>query len=198
LLLGSISVRACVRAIACCAQPRRGQMPIADALDIAKRGFDPPDCSRSGKAPRRFKPRSLDSESKVPTVTPRGQVSLLGATGRKLPESAVGRAGGRRTAQTNRPQDAPSRRRVGRVPAKTPTVGLEPTSTRLRALRSADYARRAVDSSGEWHQYRRSTLREYMRSEQRKLQPRTDAAEAERTLPAARFACLVAAIDEPR
>jgi hypothetical protein len=34
-----------------------------------------------------------------------------------------------------------------------------------------------------------------MRSEQRKLQPRTDAAEAERTLPAARLACLVAAID---
>jgi hypothetical protein len=31
-----------------------------------------------------------------------------------------------------------------------------------------------------------------MRSEQRKLQPRTDAAEAERTVPAARFACLVA------
>ena len=30
--------------------------------------------------------------------------------------------------------------------ARTPTVGLEPTTTRLRALRSADWARRALDA----------------------------------------------------
>jgi hypothetical protein len=40
-----------------------------------------PDRSRSGKAPRGFEPRSLDSESRVLTVTPRSQLSPFGATG---------------------------------------------------------------------------------------------------------------------
>jgi hypothetical protein len=34
-----------------------------------------PDCSRSGKAPRRFETRSLASESQVLTVAPRSQLS---------------------------------------------------------------------------------------------------------------------------
>jgi hypothetical protein len=53
-----------------------------------------PACSRSGKAPRELEPRSLDSEPRVLAVTPRSQLSLLGTTGRKLPESAARRAGG--------------------------------------------------------------------------------------------------------
>jgi hypothetical protein len=53
-----------------------------------------PDWSRSGKAPRGFDSRSLHSESRALTVTPRGQLSLLGATGPKLPESVGKRAGG--------------------------------------------------------------------------------------------------------
>jgi hypothetical protein len=53
-----------------------------------------PHLSRSGKAPRRLEPRSLDSESRVLAVTPRGQLSLLGTAGRKLPDSMAKRAGG--------------------------------------------------------------------------------------------------------
>ena len=70
--------------VSSCSRALRRTTPVVSLLSwaIPLRGAIPPDrCRRQGraeaKASRRFEPRSLDSESRVLTVTPRGQLSML-------------------------------------------------------------------------------------------------------------------------
>ena len=98
--------------------------------------------SRGGKqkASRGFEPRSLDSESRVLTVTPRGQ--MLRGTRKHHTLSLrdthatvwLHRSQQRRTHTRGKVRDVCSPDRM----SEAPTVGLEPTTTRLRALRFAD------------------------------------------------------------
>ena len=113
-------------------------------LHVMEAGHSQPPRVAEQKASRGFEPRSLDSESRVLTVTPRGQ--MLGGhleaqwvSAALIPMQPCG------SAEINSDTfKAPVRVEPLTAPPQTnsmhetPTVGLEPTTTRLRALRSAD------------------------------------------------------------